>query len=451
MKMMKSYCMSFLFILSSCSHQPVTGDLILRGKAGLNFDKQFDFSDPEILGQQIQKFGSLASFSNQEKLVRMLVAFQKFKENLSKNELQFLPHTQTKIQLLSFCASPHKAIPERNEVFRWAVGGTGISLEKPVIQYFIQAGSEKQESIQELLWNLANKTYYEDYPEGLQKILNKISPSAKIGLPSKLKNEVIDKIVPQEVRDSTELIEGKYYSYIGFANEIRSKKSKFQRLPDDMISKIPESNLMASTESKGYRSQTITFYNSSDRTESIHLENVYLQPIREDVQPLILVSVIPKLDEIQKLLEKAALKLLGYAGSQYPTLNQDERRLVKQKPIQAAIAFYYSRVAENMSEAAFPGTSINGETDAFRHYAWSGLLVRDIGELDAREFLQAHEAAPHQPPAERAMDLFNNEKGISDAKELLKNGDFEDQTLFERAKREIYKGQLRILNPAKSR
>ncbi|MBK8203543.1 MAG: hypothetical protein IPK68_14865 [Bdellovibrionales bacterium] len=208
---------------------------------------------------------------------------------------------------------------------------------------------------------------------------------------------------------------------------------------------------MASTESQGYRSQTITFYNSSDRTESIHLENVYLQPIREDVQPLILVSVIPKLDEIQKLLEKAALKLLGYAGSQYPTLNQDERKLVKQKPIQAAIAFYYSRVAENMSEAAFPGTSINGEADAFRHYAWSGLLVRDIGELDAREFLQAHEAAPHQPPAERAMDLFNNEKGISDAKELLKNGDFEDQTLFERAKKEIYEGQLRILNPTKSR
>ncbi|MBK8203544.1 MAG: hypothetical protein IPK68_14870 [Bdellovibrionales bacterium] len=71
---------------------------------------------------------------------------------------------------------------------------------------------------------MANKTYYEDYPESLQKILNKISPSAKIVLPSKVKNEVIDKIVPQEVRDSTELIEGKYYSYIGFANGIRSKK-----------------------------------------------------------------------------------------------------------------------------------------------------------------------------------------------------------------------------------
>jgi hypothetical protein len=159
----------------------------------LKFDEQFDFSDPEILGRQIQKFGSLANFSNQEKLVRMLVAFQKVKENSSKNELQFLPHTQTKIQLLSFCASPNKAIPERSEVFRWTAGGTGISLEKPVIRYFIQAGPAKQELIQELLWNLKNKTSYEDYPEGLREILNEISPSAKIVLPSKLKNKIVDK------------------------------------------------------------------------------------------------------------------------------------------------------------------------------------------------------------------------------------------------------------------
>ncbi|MFN7728041.1 MAG: hypothetical protein ACK5P7_02670 [Bdellovibrio sp.] len=432
MKMIKSYFVSFLLVFSSCSHRPVAGDLILRDKAGLKFDQQFDFSDPESLGRQIQKFGSLSSFSNQEKLVRMLVAFQKVKENSSKNELQFLPHTQTKIQLLSFCASPNKAIPERNEVFRWTAGGTGISLEKPVIRYFIQAGPAKQELIQELLWNLKNKTSYEDYPEVLREILNEVSPSAKIILPSKLRNKIIDKVVPQELLESTEIIEGKYYSYIGFANEIRRKRSKFQSLPDDVISKIPKSKLMASTESQGYTSQTITFYNASDQTESINLENVYLQSTREDVQSLLLVSLIPNLDEIQKLLETAALNLLGYAGSQHPTLNHDEKKLVKQKPIEAAIVFYYSRLVERVSESTFPGSSVNGESDA-------------------REFLLAHESAPHQPHAEREMDLFNNEKGISSAKELLKNGNFEVHALFERTRKEIDEGQLRILNPAKSR
>ncbi len=449
MRNMKSWAVSFVFVLSSCSHQPLTGDLVNRNDAGIKLDAQFDFSDLRALELQIQNFGSLAHSSNQDKLVRMLVAFRKIKENLSANQIQIPPRSKIKIQLMSFCASPQKAVPSTNEVFRWVAGSTGVPLERPVVQYFNRAGLEKHQLVQELLWNLANRTFYEDYPKNLQKVLSEVSPSASIMLPSKLKSEVANKIIPEEIRESADLLEGKYYSYADFSNEIASKKSKVQRLPEDMVSKIPKSNLMASTESYGYSSQTISFYNSTDRAESIGLENLYLQPVREDVQPIILASVVPNLDEVQKLLEKAALKMLGYWGSKYPTLTEEEKKLVKQKPIQAAIAYYYSIVAENKSESIFPGTSLNGEADAFRHYVWSGMLVRELGESEARKFLMAHEANPLQPFSEKEMDIFNNEKGILAAKDFLKNGSFESEKLFERAKKEISESLLKILNPRK--
>ncbi len=47
--------------------------------------------------------------------------------------------------------------------------------------------------------------------------------------------------------------------------------------------------------------------------------------------------------------------------------------------------------------------SLMVNSDAFRHYVWSGLLVRDVGEDSAREFLNAHEAARGQSASEKAI------------------------------------------------
>lgn len=55
----------------------------------------------------------------------------------------------------------------------------------------------------------------------------------------------------------------------------------------------------------------------------------------------------------------------------------------------------------------------NDKSDAFRHCFWSAVLVREIGYQNALQFTNAHESDPKNPPAEKAMDLYNNSIGLS--------------------------------------
>lgn len=137
--------------------------------------------------------------------------------------------------------------------------------------------------------------------------------------------------------------------------------------------------------------------------------------------------------------------MLGYIGSQYPTLNTEEKKLVKEKPEESAIVFFNAIIAEQKAEESYPNSKPNGESDAFRHYVWSGLLVRDIGEDRARVFLNAHESALGQSEAEKAMDQFNNDQGITAAKEMLQKEYFDNSTILERAKIDLEAGRLKVL------
>ncbi len=51
-------------------------------------------------------------------------------------------------------------------------------------------------------------------------------------------------------------------------------------------------------------------------------------------------------------------------------------------------------------------------TDAFRHFVWSGFITHEIGHEKAKEYLDAHEDFPENNSAAKEMDLFNNGKGI---------------------------------------
>ncbi|HAG91689.1 MAG TPA: hypothetical protein DCL41_07445 [Bdellovibrionales bacterium] len=74
-----------------------------------------------------------------------------------------------------------------------------------------------------------------------------------------------------------------------------------------------------------------------------------------------------------------------------------------------------------MTERIFGEQGKNDESDAFRHFAWSALLVKEIGLEKARLFLLAHEQDPKQPLHEKEMDTENNKKGLLFAAERLKN------------------------------
>lgn len=432
-------------LLTSCASKPVVGDIIFNDYKP-SYESELDFTSADKVNQQIKKIGSLKNTENQKKFIKVLVAFYNITKTHNR-EIQLPAKSRTTLKFNSFCASSKKAIPDANEIFQWVYGLPDIQLIKQIIP-LTNSGKIDAPTAQTLIWNLENRTYYEDYPENLRSILIKADPNAKFILPSHLKTQIVDEILPQEIKNAKSLVEGKYHELATFKERVEALRSN-EKLPANYYaSRIPNTPILAQTISHNYESQTITFINPQNEKQIIAISDYFLKPVRPDVQPIILASTMPHIDEVQKLLGESSLKLLGYMASQYPTLNESEKALVKKYPIESAIVFYNAIIAENKAESLYPNSGVNGKADAFRHYVWSGLITRDLNESAAREFLAAHENDPKQPQNAREMDEFNNSRGILAAKNLLLDGVFEDEKLFRKAANEISRGNLRAINDA---
>jgi hypothetical protein len=355
----------FLSFLPSCASKPLVGDIIFNGnKSG--YELEYDFSAPDKVRQQIKKIGNLKNPENQKEFIKVLIAFY----NITRTDqygIQLPPRSKTTLKFNSFCASNKKAIPTENEIFRWAQGLPDIQLIKQIIS-IINSGQLDAPTAQTLIWNLENRTHYEDYPENLKYLLNKAHPNAKFILPSRLKTQIIDESLPREIKDARSLVDGQYHEFAAYKERIESLKSK-KKLPTDYFaSHIPKTPILAQTTSHDFESQTITFINPENTIQLIAVSDYSLKPVRPDVQPIILASTMPHLDEIKKILEESSLKLLGYMASQYPALNDSEKALVKKYPIESAIVFYNATIAETNAEKLYPQSGVNGKADAFRHY-----------------------------------------------------------------------------------
>jgi hypothetical protein len=131
----------------------------------------------------------------------------------------------------------------------------------------------------------------------------------------------------------------------------------------------------------------------------------------------------------------------------YPGLTPAEKKLVTNRPIDALTVYRQMRIAEESSFRNFPNQDLNDESDAFRHFVWSGLLTKEIGSDKAKEFLDAHEANSLQPDNEFKMDTFNNNKGQSAAEALIKENNWNLKNLESKGLDELRSQQLQVLKP----
>ncbi len=129
----------------------------------------------------------------------------------------------------------------------------------------------------------------------------------------------------------------------------------------------------------------------------------------------------------------------------YPGLTPAENKLIKKYPIDALTVYLQKNIAENSSSRNFPDQSLNDESDAFRHFIWSGLLTKELGVNKAREFLDAHEEDPAQPENQKKMDLFNNNRGQIAAQNLIKENVWCLRTLERKALNELKDNKLSVL------
>ncbi|MBK9294446.1 MAG: hypothetical protein IPM57_08375 [Oligoflexia bacterium] len=131
----------------------------------------------------------------------------------------------------------------------------------------------------------------------------------------------------------------------------------------------------------------------------------------------------------------------------YPGLNETEKKLIKKNPNEALIVYKQKNTAEEITEEYFPNSTMDSEGDAFRHFVWAGLLVKELGRDKAQIYLDAHEENPRQTQVQKAMDLANNRAGIIEALRLKEKDSLTLETIKEAAFDHIKDKKLIILNP----
>lgn len=210
-----------------------------------------------------------------------------------------------------------KAQPQSGEVYQWKKNDDQFLYLKQILK-LSKNDTFTQNSLQNLIWNLKNNTYWEQYPTDQKKILKLIDPESALKLPSQMKLQIqkkfLEQVQPdlsQKVRDSIELIQGTYHSYEDFEQSLNNTQSSFQ-VPLSSLSSIDGTSLYVETQLQNYKSQEVTVYNVTDENQSLNIFDYYQQPYRQDVQPLAAFSDLDNheflFNELEKLLFEDMLK-----------------------------------------------------------------------------------------------------------------------------------------------
>lgn len=133
---------------------------------------------------------------------------------------------------------------------------------------------------------------------------------------------------------------------------------------------------------------------------------------------------------------------LTWAGN----LTDSDKGLIKKFPLDALKVYQSKKTAEESTKRLFKDNFRNDESDAFRHFVWSGLLTKKLGGERAQLFLNSHESSPNLPPEEVDMDKFNNRRGTSMAEELIKNKKFSRENLKKEALKALGEEKLKVIH-----
>jgi len=456
----------FLILSMACSHTQKIGDLIdqeafegeLYNLEEINLSDQKKFNNflnavkRELLSVKKSKE---IPFSTWNKIGRILEIYKNLTQSVSQNKILIPGKTKLVLKVDSFCIDPGLPAPDTKEVFQWGYGDPEIPYYSKIMKYYVDKGTKVKELIQELIWNLANHTYYEEYPENLKRILREIDSNAYLKLPSRTKSEIIDTgvsvfedVTGTHIRDTIQIVKGKYYSIEEFKKALENLQSSHELPQEQFFSKIPNTSLFSTTRSQSYRQQTIDFYNPGDESQTLDLGAYYLKSFRPDVQRIAVTASLGNIDYLINALDRFFRDTLSRLGVRYPKLTSEEKELIKKYPYESLSVFWYKARAEVAERMLFGREGgIDDEADAFRHFVWAGFLIHGLGENMARRFLSARESE-HSPDAkDRQMDEYNNKKGIEAALKLINEKRFTDKRLYELALDALKNEKLIVLRP----
>ncbi len=305
-KFLNWLCLSFLLSCATTSKNPAPA----RDKTRHELKQStHEVSPPRLPGEKIirQELERFKSILNKKKPLsdedwrlhdRLLEYYIQLKQGAGTPNAVLVPaRGRWTKEFESYCLDSRKAPPVESERFLWEKAQDKIPYLRKLLDLASKSKDLSQEDIQTLIWNLHNKTVWEDYPISLQRILLSIDPQAPKKLPGRIsevvKDGVLDFIqnqVPSDVEDVVSLVQGRYYDYSQIRASIEKRRSKYDLKSTDSVSQVPGTSLFATTESDDFESQEVTFYNPTDQDVALDISQYQLVPLRSDVQPLALIE-----------------------------------------------------------------------------------------------------------------------------------------------------------------
>jgi hypothetical protein len=371
-----------------------------------------------------------------------LIASQSSREEqIQKNKtIQIAEGHSYEFEFESFCLDPGRTSPSDEVFFRPSKADLPHWLKTIVSQYKAKGLSQKDTQL--LIWSLRSGMRFDEMNVQDQNNIKKIFSDAPIRFGnSQIEDFVEDNFLPSQVKDAISKFESfkallkqtnRSYDEISKILAPRSKEVAVQKASWVQF----DSGLQIRISSDGYSRVNLKIYgletnrkpNSEHILNTLALNGFVITPADKG-QRVLLASIIPMSDKISAVLKN---------------ITAEEVKLSIKYPTDAIMVFKNAIEAQVLTGQYYNIPSDDTESNAFKHFVWSGLSSRDIGREQAQMFLDAHEMNASFSKDSSKMDRHNNKKGLDAADIIPKDGNFQ-KNLINAARAAIKNNELVIL------
>lgn len=371
-----------------------------------------------------------------------LIAHQRsLEEQIKKNKtIQIDDGHSYEFEFESFCLDPGQSSPSDEVFFRPSKVDLPHWLRTIVSEY--KAKGIPQKDTQLLIWSLRSGMRFDEMSTRDQNNLKKIFPDAETRFGnSQIEDFVEDNILPDQLKDVISKFES-FKSLLKQANrnydeisEILAPRSK--RVAEQKVSWIQLDNgLLIRVYSEGYSRVNFKIYapdikrkpDSENLLRTFSFDGLVMSPADKG-QRVLLASIIPMSGEITATLKN---------------ITAEEINLSKKYPPDAVMIVKNAITAQFLTKKYYKIPKDHTESNAFKHFIWSGLNSRDVGREQAQKFLDAHEMNASFSKESSKMDRHNNKMGLDAADKIPKDENFQ-KNLINAAHEAIKNHELVIL------
>ena len=357
-------------------------------------------------------------------------------------KLRLQPGFSYEFDLETFCVNAGIERPVKGDgLFVGDIQGAAKSW-LPIVLRDYKIKGISQSDAQILIWSLLSQSRFDQLSTQNKSNLLKIFPDASVRFGNSIvESQAADFLlsqVPSELRSAKEQIE----KYQELLQDSRLKFSEIEQVLSPASSRVEadevgwhkhEGGYYIHLQASGYQQVHVKIYAPEGAKE-----NVYFEPTKSIALPGQGQRLALSANVIDHTESRANQFIKDKTG-----VSTNEALFILKHPIDA---FQIYQAAQKAIETTWSQlkSSHNYEddnTDAFRHFVWSGLITHEIGHERAKEYLDAHEDFPENNPAAKAMDLFNNEKGIEFSRKY--DGEKFEDDLIQEGLRKISNHELR--------